>query len=201
MERDAGPPLEPSRWRGARKEDFLAQECQAAMVNHLQRERQVKSTRAVVNMSGFGEMINLFATMTPEQWIEAAGAKADRTLQQVMRDDSVHANVKRAMPYIQIATKTIPGTPAERKVQREQLHWQFFAHGAAVAFITPNLDTSNDPVLAALALGPGEGPLTGEPTIKLGAPLVRLSDLSTRARKGFEVLTTRARKFIENFLP
>jgi len=59
--------------------------------------------------------------------------------------------------------------------------------------MTPNVNTQTDPVLAAIAVGPGEGDLVAEPTrreLQLGQPLVRLSDLSPVARKGYDALQT-----------
>ena len=47
--------------------------------------------------------------------------------------------------------------------------------------------------LAILALGPGEGSLVDEPVVRPGTPLMRLSDLSTDAQKGYDVLVTFAR--------
>ena len=101
-----------------------------------------------------------------------------------------------AIPWLHAATKNLPNTPAERDVQRQQLTWEHLAHGKAVAFVTPNVNTSRDPVLAALAVGPGEGDLLAEPTrrgLPVGQPLVRLSDLSSQARKGYDALITFAR--------
>ena len=69
-------------------------------------------------------------------------------------------------------------------------------YNRAVAFVTPNVNTSTDPVLACIAAGPGEGDLVGEPTrrdLRLGEPLVRLSDLSPVARKGYDALLTFAK--------
>eukprot|EP00662_Eupelagonemidae_sp_cell21_P049470 gene49470-20636_t len=67
--------------------------------------------------------------MTPEEWIMAAGAKADRTVQQAMR-----------------------ASDEDRNLQLRQLMWQVMCHGPAVAFLTPNLDTTANPTLACLAI-------------------------------------------------
>ena len=107
-------------------------------------------------MPGFAERLAVFDRMTPEEWIDAAGEKAARGRQAALRAPDVSANVKEAIPFLDIVTKTIPGTPAERELQRKQLIWQCFAHGPAVAFCTPNIDTTANPVLSAVALGPGD---------------------------------------------
>ena len=80
-----------------------------------------------------------------------------------------------------LVSARIPGTPAERDWQKQQLTWQTFAHGFPVAFGTPNVDTRRNPVFAAVAQGPGEGSLVDE--WALGAPLVRLSDVRPELQK------------------
>ena len=70
------PPVEPSRWRGARiggghGGDHGAQDWQVTAVGHLVRERQVSGARVVIQMEGFARSaaairdIILYATRHP----------------------------------------------------------------------------------------------------------------------------------------
>ena len=70
---------------------------------------------------------------------------------------------------------------------------QVWAHGPGVALVTPNVDTNRNPVLACVAVGPGEGDLLGEPTVRLGDPLVRLTDLEPQLQSQWHTLLTFAR--------
>eukprot|EP00660_Eupelagonema_oceanica_P003475 gene3475-19147_t len=188
-------PMEPSRWRGGRRNDFGVLDFQVTTIGHIQREMEVKNVRAVVSMDGYQSKPAVFARFRDggaEKWIQAAGEKADRTTHQAMTSDAVHADVKAAIPYVDVVTKTIPGSPAERKVQGRQLTWQSFRHGVGVAFCTPNLDTTMNPILACLAYGPPiAGDLINEPASS--AHCVRLTDMSPRLQKYYESIVTFAR--------
>eukprot|EP00662_Eupelagonemidae_sp_cell21_P029998 gene29998-42649_t len=94
-----------------------------------------------------------------------------------------------------MVSKTIPGTPAERNLQLKQMMWQVFCHGTAVAFVTPNLDTTANPALACIAVGPGEGDLVGEPTVTKGEPLIRLTDLRPELQEHYKMLLTSVEKW------
>ena len=108
--------------------------------------------------------------------VREAGAEGGRTRRGVQgaSNDEVHQNVKVAFAFMDTVSHTMVNTPAERERQRRHMTWQSFRHGLAVVFCTPNLDTSSDPILMALATGPGEGTPTDEPVSPPGVPLVRL---------------------------
>jgi len=121
--------------------------------------------------------------MPPELWIEAAGEKGGRGAREALRDKDVHEDVKMALKMMSIVSARIPGTPAERDRQQKQLTWQGFAHGMAVEFGTPNIETKYNRVFAAIAQSPGVGSLTDE--WGPGQPLVCLGDLDPRYQKNW----------------
>ena len=194
MEGEAAPPLEPCRWRGARKNDFQAQECQVTMVGHIAREGQTTTGRAVANTPGFKKKFAaLGRKLSSEELLQAAVLKAKTGGRKREMGAGVSANTRAALEYIELVTEKLKGTQAERELQRIQMTWQWFCHGAYNTFETPNVRSSFNPWLAILALGPGEGSLVDEPVVRPGTPLMRLSDLSTDAQKGYDVLVTFAR--------
>ena len=72
-----------------------------------------------------------------------------------MRAPGTDSDVKAAMYFMNMVSKTCPGTSAERNLQYKHLVGQVWAHGPGVALVTPNLDTDRNPVLACVAMGPG----------------------------------------------
>ena len=60
-------------------------------------------------MDGFGTAMKVFSTVKPEQFCEAAGAKASgpRTAAEAMRSPDVSPEVKKALSFMSLVSKTI----------------------------------------------------------------------------------------------
>ena len=108
----------------------------------LGRELQVKGVRAVSFMPGFAEQLKVFERVQGEQWVQAAGAHADRSVTTAMRasDADVDSDVKAALWFLSMVSKTCPGTSAERNLQYKHLVGQVWAHGPGVALGVPGFE-------------------------------------------------------------
>ena len=155
------PVVQPSRWSGADRvaAASFATERQVCAGCLLEREQQIHNVRAIVNAPGFAELQKHLLSVTPKQFIDAAGEGGKRTTGQVMRAPEVPEAIKKCLFYMTLASKDIVNTPAERQTQQLKAQALQAVYGAWVVFVTPNMDPLRSPCFAQLAAGPGEGPL------------------------------------------
>ena len=107
----SGELIAPCRWRGA--DSFAASswatEFQVLAACMLEREQQIRNGRAIIRAPGFALLREFLLSVTPQQFVDAAGKGGLRGLREAMRAGDVAEGVKRCLMYSTMPYKGIWG--------------------------------------------------------------------------------------------